>query len=138
MVVSYSYLWKHETETGETEGRKNRPAAIVVTSTEAGLGEMVYVVPITHRPPAKDDSWKILIPQTIKQRLGLDEEKSWIDVSEMNVFTWSGYHLSPTKRGRTPDQETCLYGYLPSRFFNSVRKALHECHQAKKLRLVPR
>jgi hypothetical protein len=36
-----------------------------------------------------------------------------INVTELNVFAWTGYHLRPTKTlpGRPkPAQETCLYG----------------------------
>jgi hypothetical protein len=67
---------------GETSGRKNRLTAIVLVRTEVGPGEMVYVVPITHSEPANGDGTKILIPQSIKQRLELDEDRSWVDVTE--------------------------------------------------------
>jgi hypothetical protein len=138
MVICYAYLWKHEQEKGQTEGRKDRPAAIVLTRTDLGPGEMVYVLPITHRKPAEGDPWRILIPWAIKQRLGLDAEKSWVDVTEFNVFVWSGYHVRPTKRPKTSDQETYLYGYLPSRFFNTIRKTLDAYRRSHKPGIVRR
>jgi len=30
LVISYSYLWKHESGSGQTEGLKDRPCAIVL------------------------------------------------------------------------------------------------------------
>jgi hypothetical protein len=85
MVLSYSYLWSSQHDRGETSGRKDRPAAIVVIRTDLGPDKIVYVVPITHSPPAEHDPTKILIPRQIKQRLGLDEEPSWVDISEYNA-----------------------------------------------------
>ncbi len=29
LVISYSYLWRDQNEAGETEGRKDRPCAII-------------------------------------------------------------------------------------------------------------
>jgi hypothetical protein len=64
MVVSYSFLWKREQEKGETSGRKDRPAAIVVIRSDLGPGELVYVVPITHSGPTQGDQTKIAIPKS--------------------------------------------------------------------------
>ena len=141
MVLSYSYLWKREHAKGETDGRKDRPAAVVLVRTDLGPGEIVYVLPITHTVPTKGDRWQIEIPAVIKERLGLDEAKSWVDVTELNVFSWTGYHLRPTKTppgDKPPQQLTCLYGYLPSRFFEKVKKALDEYRLTNKVGLVKR
>ena len=141
MVVSYSFLWKREQEKGETSGRKDRPAAIVIVRSDLGPGELVYVVPITHSAPAQGDQTKIAIPQVVKQRLGLDEERSWIDISEYNAFVWPGPDLRPTKTSRGPSaqgQHTCLYGFLPRKFFAKIRLALNEYRLANKPRLTRR
>jgi hypothetical protein len=141
MVISYSFLWKQEQEKGETSGRKDRPAAIVVIRTDLGPDELVYVVPITHSQPAHDDRSKILVPRTIKQRLGLDEEQSWIDISEYNAFVWPGPDLRPTKpsiRASMHAQQTCLYGFLPRTFFVKIRLALNEYRLSNKPRLTLR
>lgn len=58
MVLSYSYLWSSEHVRGETSGRKDRPAAIVVIRTDLGPDKIVYVVPITHAQPAEHDRTK--------------------------------------------------------------------------------
>lgn len=128
MVLSYSFLWSREDDRGETSGRKDRPDAIVIIRSDLGPGKLVYVVPITHSEPAKGDISKVLLPRQIKERLGLDEEKSWVDLSEYNAFVWPGDHLRPirqTRRANSSEQE-CLYGYLPRRFFSQLRQALIE------------
>ena len=110
MVLSYSYLWSSERDRGETSGRKDRPAAIVVIRTDLGPEKIVYVVPITHAQPAEHDHTKILVPRQIKQRLGLDEERSWVDISEYNAFAWSNAaDLRPTRQTlhAKPVEQTC-------------------------------
>jgi hypothetical protein len=135
MVVSYSFLWKREQEKGETSGGKDKPAAIVIIRSDLGPGERVYVVPITHFGPAQGDQTKIAIPQVVKQRLGLDEERSWIDVSEYNAFVWPGPDLRPTTTSRgAQGQQTCLYGFLPRKFFANIRPALNEYRLSNKPR----
>ncbi len=135
MVLSYSYLWSDEYKKGIKEGRKNRPAAVIAINTQVGPTDLVYVVPITHGPP-ESDGQKIKLPQEIKQKLGLDDEASWVDVTEINAFAWAGFDLRPTRRD-DPDP-TCLYGYLPSRFFTTVQKAIQQNRLQSKLKIVPR
>ncbi len=135
MVLSYSYLWFEDYKKGIKEGRKDRPAAVIAINSQAGPTDLVYVVPITHSPPQRDGE-KLKIPQEIKQRLGLDDETSWIDVTEINAFAWAGFDLRPTRRD-DPDP-TCLYGYLPSRFLAKVQQAIQQNRAAHKLKLVPR
>jgi hypothetical protein len=141
MVLSYSYLWSSEHDRGETSGRKDRPAAIVVIRSDLGPDKIVYVVPITHAHPADHDRTRILIPGQIKQRLGLDEERSWVDISEYNAFAWSNAaDLRPTRQTlhSKPIEQTCFYGYLPRRFFAQLRQALNEYRLSNKARLTPR
>jgi len=76
-----------------------------------------YASPITHTPPERPDD-AIEIPTATKQRLGLDTERSWIVISEVNEFVWPGPDLRPLP-GR--DQSTIVYGVLPPKFFDHVR-----------------
>jgi PemK-like, MazF-like toxin of type II toxin-antitoxin system len=141
MVLSYSYLWHRQSEKGETEGRKDRPATVVLVTSRTGFGEIVYVLPISTSEPKPDDPWKMEIPPSIKERLGLDDRRSWIDVTEFNVSAWTPFHLRPTKKATGKDnsaQETCLYGYLPSGFFRKVVDAADEYRRTRKPRLVAR
>jgi hypothetical protein len=78
----------------------------------------VTVVPITHSSPAGD---AVEIPLTVKRRLGLDEERSWAVVSEVNRFVWPGPDLRPVPRG---DDERFDYGFLPPSLFHQIRDQL--------------
>lgn len=141
MVLSYSYLWYREQAKGETEGRKDRPSAVVLVLNRTGFGNVVYVLPTTTSEPIAGDPWTIEIPRSIKGRLKLDDSRSWINVTELNVFAWAGYHLRPTKPlpGRPkPEQETCLYGYLPNAFLDKVKALADEYRRTHKPKLVRR
>src|SRR5260221_11203223 len=141
MVLSYSYLWNREAEKGGTSGRKDRPAAIVLVRTDAGPGELVYVVPITHSAPAQGDNTKIPIPQAIKERQGLDEDPSWVDVTEYNIFVWPGYDLKPTKARRGPDLDASLDDDIGDEMLRLIFTACHpllsrEARAALALRMI--
>jgi hypothetical protein len=70
LVISYAYLWRHESERGIEEGRKDRPCAIVLSVSRAGEAfPTVTVAPITHAPPG-DPRVAIEIPAPIKRHLG--------------------------------------------------------------------
>jgi hypothetical protein len=69
----------------------------------------------------------------------LDEERSWIDISEYNAFVWPGPDLRPTRTSRgAQGQQTCLYGFLPRKFFAKIRLALNEYRLSNKPRLTRR
>lgn len=140
MVLSYSYLWSSQSAKGETEGRKDRPSvvALVVSRTP---GDLVYVLPTTTSPPKEGDPWSIEIPQSIKARLMLDGRRSWVTVTEFNVFAWSGYHLRPIKPPPGTSRlatETCVYGYLPTRFLQKAIALADDYRRAHAPRLVRR
>lgn len=119
LVIHYEYLWRHEHEAGLEQGRKARPCAVVVaTSSEEGILETV-VAPITHVAP-EPPSVGIEIPQKLKRHLGLDDDRSWVIVTDLNVFAWPGVDIQarPGKRGEFD------YGLLPPRFFETIRQAV--------------
>jgi hypothetical protein len=119
LVVSYSYLWKEEEERGQVEGRKDRPCAIVLAvdqlTPEAGARKHVAVVPITHLPP-QDPNVAVEIPLRVKEHLGLDSDRSWVILDEVNVFTWPGFDLRPIRRG----ESRIDYGFLPPKLFERL------------------
>lgn len=117
LVIRYAYLWKHESDEGSEEGSKDRPCAIVLSSVNEDDEREVLVLPITHTPRQHADD-AIEIPTPTKQRLGLDAERSWIVISEVNEFVWPGPDLRPVP-GR--DESTIVYGALPPKFFAYVR-----------------
>lgn len=133
-VLRYAYLWTHEFDQGLEEGRKDRPVAVVMTVKTEDGATRVAVVPITHTPP-DDANAAIEIPPAIKAMLHLDDARSWIAVTEINVFVWPGPDLRPVDRGGAAE---FIYGALPERFFRTVRDRLVANMRAGSVRQVPR
>jgi len=115
LVISYSYVWRHEAARGREEGVKDRPCVIVTAVERKSTGEaIVTVFPVTHREP-DDPMNAVEIPLVTKQRLGLDLERSWIMIDEANRFEWPGYDLR-----KIPGRDAYDYGLLPPRLFEHV------------------
>jgi hypothetical protein len=93
---------------------------------------LVVVLPITHSAPA-DPASAVEIPAAVKRHLGLDDERSWIVVTEGNEFDWPGYDIR--KIGRSDRYD---YGFLPLRFFKQVIEAFAAWHRTRKARLTSR
>jgi hypothetical protein len=79
----------------------------------------VTVAPITHVPP-RDVGGGVQIWPATKQRLGLDDARSWVVIDDLNIFAWPGYDLQPVP-GRS---ETCLYGLLPAAFMRQIQSRI--------------
>ena len=127
-VLRYRYLWRREAVAGDRSGHKDRPAAIILSRTAAGE---TIVVPITHAEP-HDLATAIEVPGQERRRLGLDEERSWVILTEFNAFIWPGSDLTPVP-GREP--RTSVYGRLSKEFFTSV---LFQVQTLIRARLVER
>jgi hypothetical protein len=134
MVIRYAYLWQREDELGHEEGLKDRPCAIVAALIRENQGARVVVLPITHTPPDADCT-AVEIPQAVKRSLGLDDERSWIIVSEGNDFIWPGPDLRPQPGA---DLSTVAYGFLPPRLFEIVRRQFLDLLTTGQLRPVQR
>ena len=121
LVIRYSYLWYSEFHAGREEGVKDRPCAIVfaVSANEGSGATRVLVLPVTHRAP-DDPGNGIEIPKEVKRRLGLDDDRSWVVLTEWNEFYWPGPDLRHLPGG---DVSTVAYGLLPARFATHVRKS---------------
>ncbi len=131
-IIRYSYLWQHEYIQGQEEGVKDRPCAVIlVTVTEDG-DDVVTVLPITHRLPV-DNVPAIEIPSATKQRLGLDDNRSWIVLNEANRFAWPGPDLRPVGAGGT-----VIYGLLPNKFFERVKAEFLTILKSNRTALVKR
>jgi hypothetical protein len=113
LVISYSFLWNAEHRKGRDEGIKDRPCVIVLSTFNAADGKtMVRVAPLTHTPPA-DAGMAIEVPALVKRHLGLDDQRSWVMLDEMNIFAWPGFDLRPFNR----QSDGFAYGFLPPRLF---------------------
>lgn len=133
LVIRYSYLWVRDSVQGAEEGSKDRPCAIVMMQEAAEGVQVVTVVPITHSPP-DDESVAIEMPDVVKDIIGLDAERSWVVVSEVNSFVWPGFDLRPLP-GTTDEFD---YGTVPAGFFNTIKQGLLEVAKAKRLARVKR
>jgi hypothetical protein len=134
LVISYAYLWHHEHRTGREEGLKNRPCVIVLAVQRPDGGTpFVSVVPVTHSPP-NDHSAGLELPMAVKLHLGLDAERSWIILDELNEFTWPGFDLRPIplSRGRF------TYGFLPPRLFDDLLTKLRSVWSKGRGKATPR
>src|SRR6266700_6308739 len=125
LVISYAYLWHPEHESGQEEGRKDRPSVIVLAAERTrDRATVVTVLPITHRAPDEPTA-AVEVPPAIKQLLGVDLERSWVVVKEGNEFVWPGYDLRTVPGNPTRYD----YGFLPPRFFNQLLKAFGAWHK---------
>jgi hypothetical protein len=133
LVIRYSFLWSREARAGATEGRKDRPCAIVVATQPNADGETrVAVVPVTHAPP-QDPGAAVELPASVKAALGLDLAQAWICLDEVNVFVWPGYDLR-----HVPGTQRYDYGVLPQSLFEQVRDGVVALHRGRRSRQTPR
>ncbi len=134
LVVRYSYLWKREADAGREEGTKDRPCAVLVAIENQAGHPRVIVLPITHSAPRPPDEG-IELPQPTKVRLGLDDVRSWVIVSEANDFAWPGPDLRFLP-GQGP--ESTAYGFLPPVVFRAIRDRFLARYRGSRTGLVPR
>lgn len=131
-MIGYSYLWRREQRKGQEEGRKDRPCVVVLAIRRENDQTMVSVAPITHSTPAGEQD-AVELPPRVKARIGLDAERSWVIVDEVNSFVWPGFDLRPA-RGKSG----IVYGILPSRLFDRITARLRERAKAQRIAFVPR
>jgi glyoxylase-like metal-dependent hydrolase (beta-lactamase superfamily II) len=118
LVIRYSYLWYSEHLEGHEDGQKDRPCAIIAAIRAETNGDTrVLVLPITHSPP-DHASLAVEIPAAVKRRLQLDDQRSWVVLSEWNEFVWPGPDL---RRLPSADDATVAYGMLPPSLFAAIR-----------------
>lgn len=107
---------------------------VVLAHNNAEGEARVYVLPVTHSPPMRGTE-AVAIPAAVQQRLGLDAERSWIVVNEVNVFTWPGPDLRFVP-GKGLESAAC--GFLPPALFKAVRDRFLERARRRKAGLIPR
>lgn len=133
LVISYGYLWRHELLSGLEEGRKDRPCVIILSVGREGEAQIVTVAAITHSDPVAPNIG-IEIPQRVKLHLGLDHEKSWVILSEVNQFTWPGYDLRPIKGSKNK----YAYGFLPPLLFEKIKAGVLGLFVEKRAKITSR
>jgi hypothetical protein len=129
LVISYSYLWHREHIIGQIEGRKDRPCLIVAVETPEEMpGPRVTVAPITHLPPTAGTA-AVEFPAAVKRFLGLDDERAWVVIDDLNRFEWPGFDLRPVPG--SPDR--AAYGLVPLKFLQFVREAIRTLDRRLKI-----
>jgi hypothetical protein len=134
LVIRYAFLWREEAARGLEEGGKDRPCAVILVTEDDPDGAVVTVLPITHTPP-RDASLAVELPPATKRRLGLDDGRSWIVVTDANRFIWPGPDLRVVRPG---DSTSAAYGLLPAAIFIEVRHKFVAAIRARRARTVPR
>lgn len=131
-IFRYSYLWHRQYLQGREEAEKDRPTLVLaIVATLADGVSVVRVLPVTHTPPSNADD-AIEIPVATKRRLGLDDERSWIVLTESNRFVWPGRDIRPV------DGDSGYYGPLPPAFFDEVKQKFVALARGQKHRVSPR
>lgn len=111
LVIRYDFLWKHESDTGQEHGRKDRPCAIILVAREQEDGSRkVLLCPITHTPPAPTQN-AVPIPKKVAAALGFDSERCWIKTHEANELFWEKNKL-PFGVSKA-SEERWTFGTLP-------------------------
>ncbi len=135
-MVRYSYLWRSEHLRGQEEGLKGRPCAVVLLLQTKDGDDIVTVLPITHTPPSRSEAdLAIEIPPVTKRRLGLDDERSWVVLTEASRFVWHGPDLRLARNGG-PSSVVC--GLLPEHLFERLRTTFLTALKARRSKLVLR
>lgn len=136
LVIRYDFLWKQEEKAGYTEGRKDRPCAIVITSKAKDDGSKdVILCPITHTPPSQSER-AVEIPYEVARRLKLDHERMWIKTHQINMLTWERNHIPDGVVPAYKDQWS--FGQLPIALGKQVFEQLKENRQAGSIETVRR
>lgn len=134
-VIRYSYLWADEDESGQEEGRKDRPTLILAVAVQIrGDESRVLAMAITHVAPS-DRLDAVEIPEDIKREVGLDAETSWVVTTEANEFVWPGPDIRPVP-GRFPP--TVVYGRVRRGFLGQVAKSYIANRRLQRSRIVSR
>ena len=95
---------------------------------------MVTVLPISHSPPV-DPKLAVEIPALVKRRLKLDDERSWVVLTEANRFIWPGPDLRPLIQ---EDSASVGYGPLPFALFEVIRTKFIAAIRAKRASVIAR
>lgn len=94
-IIRYPYMWHWQYESGETEGRKERPVCMMLAIPRGEETHLVLLA-ISGTPPRYDHT-ALEIPPLECRRSGIREWKeSWITVSEFNYdIAERSYYYDP-------------------------------------------
>jgi hypothetical protein len=120
LVIRYDYLRTREAAAGCRQG-KDRPACLVAATDSTVKPRFVVILPITHAAPS-GNTVGIEIPAKVRAAIGLDDEPSWVIVSDHNVDEWPNAGLAPI-----PGQPGMFsYGFVPPGLFKQIKSKFLE------------
>jgi hypothetical protein len=105
---------------------------VVIARQQLPGGTGLLVAPITHTPPERAAD-AVEIPVPVKKQLGLDRERSWIVLTELNRFIWPGPDIRPA-----PGSDSPFYDALPDWLFVRVREGIVRQAEAEHLTVTKR
>ena len=109
-------------------------AATKARSLDENGDTRVPVLPITHTPP-DHPALAVEIPFKVKNRLQLDDARSWVVLSEWNEFVWPGPDL---RRLPGATDASVAYGMLPPGLFAVIRDRFLAIVNSGSAQRVPR
>ncbi|MEO1602581.1 MAG: hypothetical protein AAFU49_19375, partial [Pseudomonadota bacterium] len=128
-VIDYHYLWKWQADRGETEGRKKRPACVVVVVKNTAGRHVLFIAPITSKHPDEDRT-ALQIPETEARRATLATHLPlWVIVDELNADV---LETSYTLEDRAPR------GAFSPPFTEAILQSIQHLRQSAKLRVANR
>ena len=130
-VIRYAFLWSRERKLGREEGAKHRPCAVVLSLTNQRGPARLYVLPISHARPVRPET-AYELPRRTRARLGLDDEPSWIELTEVNDFDWPGPDVRPA------EGESIVMGVLPGDALREIQRRFLALYRAGKVELSRR
>lgn len=132
LVVRYDYLWRDERDRGHIDGLKERPCAVILVHATDDTGhKFVILAAITHSPPRISID-AIEIPARVRQALGLDHDRSWIVLTEVNRARWDDPGIVPAK------PTSWEYGRLPLKLWGQLRDDIVARSRNRNLKIVDR
>lgn len=128
-IWRFPYLWLWQKARGESEGRKDRPVAVVLVIHQGESVSHLILLALTTTPPDKDRN-ALRLPRVEAQRVGLDGDRDqWVILDEYNhdILQVSS-RFSPAGR----------IGHLSPSFLRVVRKAFEDSLRSGRARKVSR
>jgi hypothetical protein len=104
----------------------------VVAAIARKGGTQLVVAPITHAAPMGPAD-AIELPPNVKKQIGLDSDRSWIVLTELNSFIWPGPDIRIA-----PGQQSPHYDAIPDWLFFDVRDGVVRHRSAGRLRVTKR
>lgn len=128
-IWRYDYLWRWQSDEGETEGRKNRPCAFIAVVKAADGKTNLFILPITSKEPGKDRG-VLEIPEMERRRAGLaTDRRLWLLLDEYNHDVLeTSFYFDPNER----------LGSLGAAFLRKALAAFAETVKTRRARRVTR